>query len=68
MWLISARGSQLNNDVMDQYRHIEPDSPDETEDAKAPLKACSISDVQRHSLVVEVHYAVGNTSVGLKPN
>src|SRR5437660_8244753 len=59
MRLISARGSQLNHDVMDQYRHVEPDSSDEAEDAQAPLKACHISDIQRCSLVVEVHCNVG---------
>lgn len=59
MRLLSASGAQLNNDVMDQYGQVEPDSPDEAEDAQVPLKACSVSDVQRHSLVIGVHCNAG---------
>ena len=67
MRLISAHGSQFNDDVMDQYGQIEPESPDEAKDAEASLKAYNSSDVQRHSLVDDVHYNVAK-SKGMLPN
>jgi hypothetical protein len=59
MGLLSTRSAQFHNNVMHQNRYIEPDSLDEAEDAQALLKACHISDVHRHSPVVDVHGNVG---------
>lgn len=67
MWLLSTRSAQFHNNVMHQNRHIEPDSPDEAEDAKALLKACNIRDVQRYSPMVEVHCNVGECVAQPRP-